>query len=69
MKNYSDIIKLANQMHKEREIKAQIELESPETCINRFEQSFLDVFCGDEIVKTKRTDQEMIDAGHKHSDF
>lgn len=69
MKNQNDIIKLANQIHKERYIQAQIAHESPETDINRFEQSFIDVFCGDEFVKPKRTDQEMIDAGHKHSDF
>lgn len=48
MKNQNDIIKLANEMHKEREIKAQIELESPETDVNRFEQSFNEIFLGDE---------------------
>lgn len=69
MKNQNDIIKLANQMHKERELQAQIAHESPETDINRFEQSFIDVFCGDEVVKPKRTDQEMIDAGHTIHDF
>lgn len=48
MKSYSDTIKMANAMQKEREIKAQIARESPETDVNRFEQSFIDVFLGDE---------------------
>jgi hypothetical protein len=69
MKNQNDIIKLANQMQKDRDLQANIAHESPETDINRFEQSLMDVFCGDEIVKPKRTDQDLIDAGHKHGDF
>lgn len=69
MKTQSDIIKMANAMQAQRDIAAQIAHESPETDINRFEQSFLDVFCGDEIVKPKRADQDLIDAGHRHTDF
>lgn len=65
MKNQIDIIKMANTMQKERELDHEVSIPDPV----RFEQSFNDIFCGDEVVKPKRTDQEMLDHGHKWSDF
>ena len=73
MKNYSDIIKMANQMHKEREIQAQIELESPDTDFNRFEQSFNDIFLGDETFEREPKYKTAVDIhsqyGHSIHDF
>lgn len=66
MKNHSDIIKLANQMHKEREIKAQIEMESPETDVNRFERSFIDVFLGDETFKREPKQKTAVEIHSGH---
>ncbi len=65
IKTYADITKAANAMQKEREIKQY----SPLTDPDRFEQSFYDVFCGDQVVKQVNTSQAMWDAGFKQSDF
>lgn len=73
MKNQNDIIKLANQMHKDRDIKAQIAHESPETGVNRFEQSFNDIFLGGETfereTKYKTAVEIHSDHGHSIHDF
>ena len=68
MKTQSDIIKIANAMHKERDIQAQIDHESPISDPVRFERSFNEIFGGCNV-KPKRTDQDLLDAGHRHTDF
>lgn len=65
IKTYADITKAANAMQKEREIKQY----SPLTQPDRFEQSFYDVFCGDEVVKPVNTSQALTAAGHSIHDF
>lgn len=66
MKNQIDIIKMANAMQKERELDHETSIPDPV----RFEQSFNEIFCGDEFKhRPIRTDQVMIDAGHQWSDF
>lgn len=70
MKTQIDIIKMANEMQKERELQDQIGHEIPLPDPIKFEQSFNEIFCGDEFKhKPKRTDQDLIDSGHKHTDF
>lgn len=69
MYNQNDFIKMANAMQKEREIQAELNRQAPLVDPDRFEQSFYDVFCGDEVVKPVNTSQAMFDAGFKQSDF
>jgi hypothetical protein len=68
MKNQIDSIKMANAMKLDRDIQAQIDHESPIADPVRFEQSFNEIFGGYKV-RPKRTDQDLIDAGHKHGDF
>lgn len=71
MKNQIDITKMANAMHKERELQAQIDLEreiSPEI----FEEQFQQIFMSDETFEREpkiNPHQALFDAGHKMSDF
>lgn len=73
MKSYSDIIKMANSMQKEREIKAQIAHESPETDVNRFERSFNEIFLGDETFERAPKHKTAVEIhsqyGHTIHDF
>jgi GTP cyclohydrolase I len=68
MKNQNDMIKMANAMQKDRDVHAQIDHESIIADPVRFEQSFNEIFDGYKV-RPKRTDQDLIDAGHKHGDF
>lgn len=63
---YADFIRAANEMQRQRDIKECAPLPNPDC----FEQSFNEIFVGDEAqVKQVNTGQAMWDAGHKHSDF
>jgi hypothetical protein len=68
MKNQIDIIKMANAMHKDRDVHAQIDHESIIADPVRFEKSFNEIFVGYKV-RPKRTDQDLIDSGHRHTDF
>lgn len=66
MKNQNDIIKLANQMHKERDLQSHIAHESPETDVNRFERSFNEIFLGDETFERAPKHKTSVEI---HSDY
>lgn len=66
MKNQNDIIKLANEMHKERDLQAQIAHESPETDFNRFERSFNEIFLGDETFEREPKHKTAVEIHFDH---
>lgn len=54
IKTYADITKAANSMQREREIKAELNRRAPLIDHARFEQSFNEIFLGDETFETPK---------------
>lgn len=70
IKTYADITKAANAMKSAREIEQEFKRYFPIVDFARFDQSFNDIFAGDEVqAKQVNTNKAMFDAGFKQSDF